>query len=310
MQEWFAALPTYSATGGLPARGSIAAALVILERLKKNYQLGLDAHRASGKAQIRGLTSSALKKILASFGECRPFLSEGGRTNRGAPGDVENMLNILRPLELDRESTEARQEVLAECQRFLVEKVRDYHSRKRLEIVYDPARTTWMTVKELLRQAEAVGKAGPVAQYLVGAKLQIRFPNIRVSNERYSAADVQTQRLGDFEVGDTVFHVTVAPGADIYEKCRHNVEQGLCVYLLVPDDFVVGARQNAEAAAPGQIAVASLESFIANNIEELSAFQRDQRISGFRCLLETYNRRVEEIELDKSMLIEIPRTLA
>ena len=70
------------------------------------------------------------------------------------------------------------------------------------------------------------------------------------------------------------------------------------------------ARQNAQAASPDRIAVESIESFIANNIEELSQFAKDELKSGFRRLLETYNQRVDAIELDKSLLIEIPASLS
>jgi hypothetical protein len=42
------------------------------------------------------------------------------------------------------------------------------------------------------------GKDGPVAQYLVGAKLALRFPTEKIGNESYSTADVQLNRPGDF----------------------------------------------------------------------------------------------------------------
>lgn len=308
-EDWFSTLPTYNSTGGLPARGGIAAALLVIERLKEKYTLSLNAHRASGQAQIQGLTPAAIKRILGRFGETRPFLAEGGRTNRGGPAIVESMLKMLRPLELEKNDVDTRNAVLNEFQRFLVEKVREYHGRKRLTIVYDPSRTTWSIIHDLLREADETGKAGPVAQYLVGAKLQLRFPEITVSNDSYSAADVQTRRLGDFQIGDTAFHVTVAPNMPVYEKCKRNLDAGVRVYLLVPDDYCTGARQNAEQAASGRIAVESIESFIANNIEELSTFTKGNLISGFRRLLETYNRRVNEVEMDKSMLVDIPANL-
>jgi len=307
--RWFAALQTFKHTGGLPARGSIAAALVVLERLKTTYALDLDAHRAPGQAQIRGLSPSALSRVLQQFGESRPFLAEGGRTNRGGPAVVRSMLDAIRPLQLEDESQEDRLATLEALQAFLVEKVGEYHSRRRLDCAYDPAQTTWNTVHQLLQQAEAVGKAGPVAQYLVGAKLKLRFPDAAISNDRYSAGDVQTGRLGDFQLGDTAFHVTMSPGPPIYEKCSKNVSAGSRAYLLVPDIRLVGARQNADMVLPGRIAVESIESFVANNVEELSVFVRNALIRGFRALLEIYNKRVAEIEPDKSMLIEIPPTL-
>jgi len=308
-ERWFSSLPTYPTTSGLPARGSVAAALVVLERLKSNFVLDLDAHRAAGKGQIQGLTPSAVKRVLERLGEKRPFLAEGGRTNRGGPGAIESMLACLRSLQLETIDEAARNAVLDQFQEFLVEKVRDYHSRKRLTLVYDPSRTTWSAVHDLLHEAADAGKAGAVAQYLLGAKLQVRFREMAVSNDSYSAADVQTGRLGDFQIGDTAFHVTVAPNTGVFEKCKRNLDAGSRAYLLVPDDSVIGARQIAEQTAPGRIAVESIESFVANNIEELSTFAKGELVSGFRRLLETYNRRVDEVDTDKSLLIDIPANL-
>jgi len=41
----------------------------------------------------------------------------------------------------------------------------------------------------------------------------------------------------------------------------------------------------------------------------LGHFTRPERTSGFRMLLETYNTRVNAVEADKSLLIEIPYNL-
>lgn len=222
---------------------------------------------------------------------------------------MSTMLKALQPLKLDLRPKMIRNTVLVEMQRFIVEKIKEYHGRKRLEFCFDASSTTWTAVHELLSNAELSGKAGQVAQYLVGAKLQLRFPDMPIPNERYSAPDAQTVRLGDFEIGDTAFHVTVSPLQAVYEKCRRNISGGARVYLLVPDKLVVGSRQLAESTVAGKIAVESLESFIANNIEELSGFSKDRLIGGFRRLLDTYNQRVDAIETDKSLMIEIPSTL-
>lgn len=305
---WYEGLPVYSASGG-PARGTIGAALVVLDRLKNQYDLALSAHRAAGQSQIIGVSSASVARILAEFGETRPFLKEGGRTNRGGPGDIEKMLVKLKSAKLESLPVEERNQTLRILQGFLVEKVRQFHNRQRLKIVYDPSKSTWQSVRDLLALARETGKEGPVAQYLVGAKLCLRFPDAIIGNESYSTADDQLGRPGDFHLSDTAFHVTVAPMSAVYEKCCRNVEAGFRVYLLVPDRLLVGARQNAEASLAGKIAVESIESFVANNIEELSLFAKNKLPNGFRRLLETYNQRVNAAETDKSTLIEIPRNL-
>jgi len=307
IEVWYANLRRYS--GGFPARGSISGALVVLERLKRDFDLSIDAHTAAGGSQIRGASGEAVRSILVRFGESRRFVSEGGRTNRGLRGDVANMLGSLTSAGLDELTASERNWILSDLQGFLVEKVREFHGRQRLKVTYDPSKSSRQAVGDLLASAREVGKGGQVAQYLVGAKLQLRFPNDLIGNESYSTADEQLGRPGDFLVGDTAFHVTVAPMSGVYDRCKQNLNDGYRTFLLVPENSTIGARQNAEATAPGQIAVESIESFVGQNVEELSDFSKDKISNGFRRLLETYNERVDAAEADKSVLVEIPPNL-
>lgn len=309
-QTWWDALPTYAASGGGPAKGTIAVALVMLDRLKQDYDLRIESHRAKGGAQIRGASPAAVRRILERFGETRPFVKEGGRTNRGGPGDIESMLRALESAELGSLSPDKRNLVLGRLQAFLVDRVRDFHGRQRLKPVYDPAQTTRQFIHELLAKAKETGKHGPVAQHLVGAKLQLRFPDADIRNEAYSAADDPAGEPGDFCLNDTVFHVTVAPSQGHYDKCKVNLQQGRRVFFLVPDDCLIGARQIAEQEMAGRIAVESIESFVGQNIEELSDFTTNRLANGLRRLIKTYNLRVNDVETDKSMLVDVPLNLA
>lgn len=281
----------------------------MLENLKKDFALDIEAHTAEGGSQISGTSGSAVRRILEQFGEIRPFVSEGGRTNRGLRGAIKALLEAISNAGLHRVGEDKRGAILERMQSFLVEQVRDYHSQQRLEVTYNPAISTWQLIHDLLEQARESDKEGPVAQYIIGAKLQLRFSETAVGNESYSTADVQLGRRGDFLIGDTVFHVTVAPMPAVYEKCRRNLRDGFKVYLLVRDRSVVGAKQNADATAPGQITVESIESFISQNLDELSTFSRREHESAVRRLLISYNQRVDAIENNKSMLIEIPPNL-
>ena len=307
-QGWYKKLAKHKAAGG-PARGTIAAALVVLEHLKVNYKLELGSLQAEGGAQIRGVSAQSVTRILALHGETRPFLKEGGRTNRGGPGDIGKMLDILRPFNLDKIDPKARCQILNRLQSFLVDQVRKFHNRQRIRVVFDPSRSIWHSIGDVLSLAKVKGIEGIVAQDLVGAKLALRFPNLTVENQSYSTADAPLNRHGDFYLGTTVFHVTVAPMSPVFEKCCRNVEEGLGVYLLVPDRVLAGARQNAEAAAAGRIIVDSIESFVGNNVGELAEFSKMKLRDGFRRLLEEYNRRVDIVEADKSLMIEIPGNL-
>lgn len=305
-RDWFAGLKKYS---GFPAKGTISGALVILDRLKKEFTLDINAHTAKGGSQISGASGDAVRRILAEFGETRPFVSEGGRTNRGLRGDIRGMLEALEASNLKSLPQGSRAKALEEFQKILVKKVQDFHNQQRLKIPYDSAKTTWQAIFDLLQTARETNKEGPVAQYLIGAKLQIRFPDHKIENQSYSTADQQLNRPGDFLVGNTAFHVTVAPMPAVFDKCKTNVKDGLRVYLLVPARSAVGAKQIADQTIPGQISVEAIESFVAQNIDELSEFSKAHVASEFRRLLETYNSRVDAVEIDKSMMIEMPKPL-
>lgn len=306
LSKWFESLKLYS---GFPAKGTISGALVVLERLKSEFTLDIDAHTAKGGSQVSGASGDAVKRILAEFGETRPFVSEGGRTNRGLRGDIKSMLQALDTADLESLTSEQRQPILTECQRFLVGQVREFHNRQRLKFVYDRNRSTRQCVMDVLAAARLNGKEGPVAQYLVGAKLKLRFAEKEIENKSYSTADAQQNRPGDFLLGTSAIHVTVAPMSAVFTKCQRNIHDGLRPFLLVPEKLLQGARQNAELNVEGPLEVESIESFVAQNILEVSEFSSELLPKQFLRLLQIYNERVNEVEIDKSMLVEIPQTL-
>jgi Domain of unknown function (DUF4928) len=307
-EDWYKSLKVVKANGG-PANGTIAATLVLLEQLKEDYNLDFESHLAAGGAQIRGASGAAVSQILKKFGENRPFAKEGGRTNRGGQGDIRPLFQALKSLQLERLPIDQRNQILTSFQSYLVDRIRDFHNRQKIKLVYNPKLSTWQMIYNLLETAKIEGKAGYVAQHLVGAKLQLRFPNLSISNESVSTADQPTNRNGDFLVGNTVFHVTVSPMQAVFEKCQANLEQGFKVYLLVPDAKLAAARQLGDQFCAGQISVESLESFLSQNIDELSTFTINQLKEKITSLLRIYNERVNSVEIDKSLMIELPSNL-
>lgn len=308
-QQWYESLrPRYGGT--VPAKGTLAGALVVLDRLQNQFDLSIDSHTTKGGSQISSAGQAAVRVILQRFGESRPFLREGGRTNRGLRGDIKLLLDAIAHAELDRLSKAKRNQILRQLQEVVISKIHEYHDLQRLEIIYDPSKSTWQGICDLLDAAGDGGKDGPVAQYLVGAKLQLRFPQLEIGNESLSTADVQLGRFGDFHVGNTVFHVTISPTPALYEKCKRNLRDGLKVYLLVRDKDLIGTKQNAENTAAGQIVVESIEAFVSQNLDELAAFSNEGRTDQFRQLLIIYNRRVDATEMNKSLMIAIPPNLS
>lgn len=307
-EEWYKSLKIVKANKG-PANGTIAATLILLQRLKDDYNLDFDSHIATGGAQIKGASGNAVASILKDFGETRPFAKEGGRTNRGGQGDIRPLFNVLETLRLEGIDKDNRNTILTEYQRYLVDRVGDFHNKQKLKLTFDPNLPTRQIIHDILTLAADEKKAGPVAQHLVGAKLQLRFPDIRISNESANTADQPTGRSGDFTIGDTVFHVTVHPMTSVFDKCRENIKDGLKAFLLVPDSSLTGSRMWALKDGVELFAVESLESFISQNIEEISAFDPKYRKNSLFNLIYLYNQRVDQAETDKSLMIELPSNL-
>jgi hypothetical protein len=308
VQNWYESRKTYA--GGIPAKGTMAGALVLFEHLKEDFDLSIDAHTASGGTQIRGVSGTAVKNILETLGETRPFVSEGGRTNRGLRKDMVELLDALETSGLDGKKATEREAVLHECQRFIVDRIRDFHSQQRIKIVFQATGTMRDLVRQILKKAKEKGQTGQVAQYLVGAKLALRFPALEISNDSYSTADQQLGRAGDFLVGDTAFHVTMTPMDKVYDRCKQNADQGLRSYLLVPDEHVQSARTIVKERLEGRVSVESIESFVGQNIEELGSFSNDRIGDKIFELLTLYNKRVKDTEIDLSVMIDIPSNLA
>jgi len=222
---------------------------------------------------------------------------------------MEALLAALKAFELDKMPGAKCEIVIESCQLFLVHQILEFHRKKKIKIIFDPTQTTRDHIRQILEKAKERNQSGQVAQYLVGAKLALRFPDIEISNDSYSTADQQLGRPGDFLVGDTAFHVTMTPMDKVYDRCKKNAEQGLRAYLLVPDDHVQSARRRAKDEVPGRVAVESIESFVGQNVEEMAAFSQGELNAKVFGLLVAYNERVNAIEVDKSVMIEIPRNL-
>lgn len=288
------------------AKGTIAGALQVLENLKADYDPRPASQRTANGEQLKNAGAANLAKILARHGEHRPFLREGGRTNRGLLPTVDQLLKLLRDKKLGALSKARRDAILGSLQKIAARKASDFLNAKKLRIKVRNAPFA-RTIDLLLDEARQRGKSGQVAQYLVGAKLELRFPNTEIANRSASSADQSAGEEGDFRIDDSVFHVTVSPTPAHIQKCFDNMEAGLRAFLLVADDKMQAARQMIEthpSAGGENISVYSVEAFVSQNISELAEFSPRKESATLRDFLETYNRRVEEVESDLSLLVD------
>lgn len=312
VREWYES--HRAANGGI--RTNVMTVPLVITARAASYGLPLDEEQYLAHSQVSGLSGARIGAILRSHGIDRPFTAEGGRTSRGSQPLAIELVGLLNAAPagqlLTTLSTDETLQVWREVQRRAVVRLKaDFFDRRRLEIEVNMNHSTWRIVNGVMRAARDRGIGGPVAQHLVGAKLAIRFPNLVIPNHGFTTADQQTERAGDFQVGDTVLHVTVSPTEKLVgEKCVANLRDGLRPVLLVPEGLVAMAKGLAQTQGkPDEIGVTAIEDFVALNIDELAEFARSGTTAKLRQLLETYNARVEAAEADPAYRIAIPSNL-
>jgi hypothetical protein len=173
---------------------------------------------------------------------------------------------------------------------------------------YHPDLVVRCFIQELFRKAREIEQEALVMRHLVGAVLHRAFPGGVTDHPAVEEAGRKLV-LGDFLVGDTIIQVIATPHLEIFEQSEANLRRGYQVLLLVADKYFCGTRQNVELLLPGRVMVNAVESFVCQNIESLAGFTKRRIAQGLREVLLLYNRRVETLEADPSLLIAIPPEL-
>jgi hypothetical protein len=287
---------------GVISRNTIAVGIVVLHRLREKAPLTKSDILSKG-GEISG-SRVGLRATLAQYGISEKYLKEA--TTRQAPQDGQRLLDALEyGKQLAKLPSKKRDAELKTGIEKLVIHAQDWLARKHIKIACDRqwAPSAWI---QLILE-EARGKSGgKVEQHLVGAKLQERHPKIEIANYPGHAADVQTRRVGDFAVGSTRYHVTATPSLAVVEKCAENISGGLHPVLVVPRKEAPKATHLAEAVGiDKRLSVVALEDFIGENIIEMSHDSTRDFLSVLRSIVEKYNLRLQAVETDMSLKIEI-----
>ncbi len=136
-------------------------------------------------------------------------------------------------------------------------------------------------------------------QHLVGAKLEMLYPDQTISHNGNSVADSATGRSGDFEIGDCVIHVTTAPAQLVLQKCIDNLDRGLRPFVVSTNAGAAMAENLADQAGMSKrIEVLDITQFLVANMLEWTAFEGARRRSTFEELISRYNAIVEACETD------------
>lgn len=290
---------------------TINVGLIVSRMVREGLPISQERLLSENQSQVRGLSGTAMKKILAEHGEHRKYTSEGGRTSRGTIPKAQGLVERWNRVNIDGLDVA----VLADqLESFFVEKAKvDYFDKQRIKVDLNHNKPVALTVGEILKAAAARDDrpTGSVLQHLIGAKLELRFPDLDVGRDKATTADLQTERNGDFQIGTTAFHVTVSPMEKLMDRCRDNLAEGVRPVIIVPASRVLAAKQLAEVAAIDQsVGVVEAESYIGTNIEELALYNSDRIREGLARLIRRYNDRITDVESDLSLRIDEPKWLS
>jgi hypothetical protein len=298
LNDWLA---TCTRRGAI-SRNTIAIGIVILDRLRATCPMER-ADILSAGGEIAG-SRAGLYKVLLKYGISEKFLKEV--TTRQAHQDGQRLLDALEYGKILAKLNQAeRDTVICNAIGTLEAKAHQWLGRQHLKIACDRQDSPSAWVHTILEEAKG-RSGGKVEQHLVGAKLEHRHPDISIPNFPGHAADASTDRPGDFRVGDTCYHVTATPGLALLKKAASNLASGLHPVLLVPRDQVAKARHLAEdQEIDARITIVAIEDFLALNIIEMSAGQQQSFVATLKTIIGKYNRRLEEVETDMSLKIEL-----
>lgn len=257
--------------------------------------------------QVAGLGRASVQAILSEHGINRVLAEEGGRTSRGSIRRMRAYVDLLNDLHkedlLDFSKIEA----------WWIERVRNYFASQPFRLRVDQSKSLRRIIRELIesafaRQEECPGAtiAGTVLQHLVGAKLQMALPETEIEHKSASVADAPGGRKGDFLVGDTAIHVTTAPTEALIRKCSANLAENIRPLIITTEAGAGGAKSLARNAhIEDRVDILEIEQFVATNVYEWSRFVQHKRPPSIAELVETYNKIIDQCEVDLSLKISI-----
>ncbi|MEB0135708.1 DUF4928 family protein [Actimicrobium sp. CCC2.4] len=289
--------------GGAGALGTV----LVLTRKAMVGGLPFDPEKllTPGGGQVAGLSGANINKILAGYGVTQQVGTESGRTSRGTPALAGQYAAFLHALPRLSASD------IADIEAWWVSRFTDYFNSAPFKLNYDSSKTLASVIRNLLdqaleRQKKSPGKTyvGAVLQHLVGAKLELALPALKITHNGASVADAVSARSGDFVIDNAIIHCTTAPSEALMRKCEANLKAGQHPIILTIAKMIGAAEGLAEnAGIEGRVEVMDALQFLAANLYEMSLFKAaDRKVTVIR-LIEKYNQIVAAHEADASLRI-------
>ena len=298
LEQWIASCTR----GGKVSRNTVSVGIVVLDQLRQNNLLSVDDVVSPG-GEIKG-ARSGLGIVLEKYGITKNYLKEV--TTRQGHQDGQKLFSEFKWGQiLSSLSDTSREELIIDLINELKDLALAWLHRQNLKLNIDRRQAPSAWINLIVENAKK-RSGGVVEQHLVGAKLEKRFSNIEIPNFPAHAADQQTSRVGDFVISELIYHVTATPSRRVIQKSAENIRAGLHPILLIPQEYEIRAIALAQdEGIDNEITIISIEDFVAMNIIELATDENKDFFCVLQEIVQIYNRRLEEVETDMSLRIEI-----
>jgi len=166
-----------------------------------------------------------------------------------------------------------------------------------IELNHHHSSSTW--IKNILNVVQHRSN-GKVEHHLVGAALQSRYKNLTIENK------ASTPEESNFVINQLIYYISTYPSQGLIRKCAENILFGLHPILLLPVEQKIKAQKLVQdEGIENKLTVISLEDFFAMSTVELAIEKSKDPFTIFKELVQIYNKRLEEVETDLSLQIEI-----
>jgi len=173
-----------------------------------------------------------------------------------------------------------------------------------IDVRFEPATSPHVWARMVLERWPP-GVKGRVAEHLVGATLQLRFPALSFAPHSPPAYAPAAQDA-DFTLSGVSLSVRMLADKRVLRECAHDLEPGNFAMLLVPRDQEERARFLAvHGHLQDKVMVLSIEDFVSLDVIHLAIEQKASPFSVMMQIVDLYNERLSQVETDQSLRIEL-----
>ena len=300
-------------------KGTLAL-MIYLSRIAKKMALPLNPEMliTRGSGQILGLGKAPVQRVLFEYGLNEILAEEGGRTNRTNIKVMRGYIALLNSFQIE---IEIEIEILEIIEKWWIEQVKEYFANnnansgskynKPFILKLDTSSSFQTVIQNLLDQAKNRKKQANdlsyqdiVLKHLIGAKLELKLPELNISHKSFTLTNPCSVEDVDFLINESILHIVYAPDEDLIRKCKHNLEMELKPIVFTIGDGVIATKELASyAGILSRIDIIDASEFLAANLHILSVFKTSSHSPILFKLIEIYNRIITTHETDPSLRI-------